>query len=98
MNVEDVARLHVVGLLSPNVKGERIFAFASPFNWTEIIGVLRKLRPGNKLIPDPPANEGRDLSDIVLARRAEQLLRDFFGQPGWVGMEESIAGGIKGCN
>lgn len=79
------------------MKDERIFAFASSFNWNDIIGILRKLRPGNKLIPNPPANDGRDLSDIVLAPRAEQLLRDLFGQNSWIGLEESIADGIEGC-
>lgn len=96
VNVEDTARLHVVALLSPAVKGERIFAFASAFNWTDIINILKKLRPNNHLIPEPPANEGRDLSDIVLSRRAEDLLREFFGQPGWIGLERSIAEGIEG--
>ncbi|KAJ5519845.1 aldehyde reductase [Penicillium fimorum] len=96
VNVEDTARLHVVALLSPAVQGERIFAFASSFNWTDIINILKKLRPNNKLIPEPPANEGRDLSDIVLSRRAEELLREFFGQPGWIDLERSIAEGIEG--
>lgn len=96
VNVEDTARLHVVSLLSPAVKGERIFACASAFNWTDIINILRKLRPNNQLIPEPPVNEGRDLSDIVLSRRAEELLQEFFGQPGWISLERSIAEGIEG--
>ncbi|KAL4864865.1 hypothetical protein BDV12DRAFT_188600 [Aspergillus spectabilis] len=94
VNVEDAARLHIIALLSPAVKDERIFAFASPFNWTDVVETLRKLRPRNKSIPDPPENEGRDLSEIVLASRAECLLQDFFGQEGWIGLERSIADGI----
>ncbi|RAL15804.1 NAD(P)-binding protein [Aspergillus homomorphus CBS 101889] len=95
VNVEDTARLHVIALLCPSVKGERIFAFASEFNWTDVVDILRKLRPENALIPDPPANEGRDLSDIVLSRRARQLLHEFYGQPDWVSLEETIAAGIE---
>lgn len=96
VNVEDCARLHVVALLDPDVKSERIFAFASPFNWTDIVGIFRKLRLDNELLPDPPANEGRDLSEIVLAPRAEQLLKSFFGCAGWVGLQQSLADGIEG--
>ncbi|KAH8432832.1 uncharacterized protein LDX57_010461 [Aspergillus melleus] len=96
INVEDTARLHVVALLNPDVKGERIFAFAAPFTWIEIIGILRKLRPDNTLIPDAREDEGEDISDVVLAPRAEQLLRDFFDRPGWVGLEQSIEEGLEG--
>lgn len=97
VNVEDCTRLHVVALVNPDVNGERIFAFATPFNWTDIVKILRKLRPNIDLIPDPPPNEGRDLSDVILSRRAEQLLRDFLGRSGWVSLEDSIADGIRGC-
>ncbi|RAH50395.1 aldehyde reductase II [Aspergillus brunneoviolaceus CBS 621.78] len=95
VNVEDTARLHVVALLSPAVRGERIFAFASEFNWTDVVSILRRLRPDNALIPDPPANEGRDASEILPTRRAEDLLREFYGQPGWMSLEETIAAGIE---
>lgn len=95
MDVGDVARLHAVALLDPDVKSERIFAFAAPWTWTEIIGIFRKLRPSNNKIPDPPANELADLSKIVPAKKAEQLLKSFFGRPGWVGLEESLKAGIE---
>ncbi|KAJ9232871.1 hypothetical protein C8Q69DRAFT_489074 [Paecilomyces variotii] len=94
VDVEDTARLHVIALLDPDVKSERLFAFAAPQNWTDVIGILRKLRPQRKL-PDPPENEGRDLSDIRPSKRAEQLIRDFFGRPGWTSLEDSLAAGIK---
>lgn len=96
VNVEDCARLHVIALLDPNVVSERIFAFAATFNWTDIIGIFRRLRPDNRLLPDAPVNEGRDLSDVVQAPRAEELLKKFFGRPGWVGLEQSLADGIEG--
>jgi hypothetical protein len=96
VNVEDCARLHVVALLHPEVRSERLFAFASAFNWTDVVGILRKLRPDNRLIPDPPTNEARDLSEIVLAPRAEELIKSFFGRPGWVGLEQSLADSIVG--
>ena len=30
VNVEDVARIHAIALLDPNVNAERLFAFAAP--------------------------------------------------------------------
>ena len=95
VDVRDNARLHVAALLDPAVESERIFALAAPFNWTDIIDILRKLRPENKQIPDPPDNEGRDLSEIVPRKRAEQLLQTNFGRPGWTSLQESIATGIE---
>ena len=95
INVVDVARVHVAALLSSTVSNERLFAFAGPFNWTDYIAILKKLRPENKLIPDGPKDEGRDLSDVWEAsRRAEELVKEFFGTKGWVGLEESLADGI----
>ncbi|KAL1846458.1 hypothetical protein Plec18170_009184 [Paecilomyces lecythidis] len=94
VDVEDTARLHVIALLDPAVKSERLFAFAAPLNWTDVIGILRKLRPYRQF-PNPPENEGRDLTDIKPSKRAEQLIRDFFGRPGWTSLEESLAKGIE---
>jgi hypothetical protein len=98
VDVEDDARIHVAALLDPTINLERIFAFASPQNWTDVIGILRKLRPDNKLIPDPPKDEGRDLTEVIPSRRAEELLRSFFGKEGWTSLEDSIAAGIEGAN
>jgi len=94
VDVVDLARVHVVGLLHPEVKSERLFAFASAFTWNEFVSILQKLRPGNAGIPNPPENELRDLSDIVPAQRAENLIMSFFGRSGWVDLEESVRAGI----
>src|SRR5437763_255698 len=45
VDVEDTARLHVIALLDPDVQSERIFAAARPFTWTEVLHILRTLRP-----------------------------------------------------
>jgi hypothetical protein len=94
INVTDVARIHAIALLDPNVKSERLFAFAAAYRWTDVVAILRKLRPENKSIPNPPENELSDLSDVVPAKRAESLLKSFFGRDGWVGLEESLREGI----
>ena len=94
IDVRDVARLHVAALLDPSVNNERIFGLAHTFNWTEVYGVLRKLRPNNKKIPQDPENEGQDITVVKPRDRAEGLLKSFFGRPGWTTLEESIKAGI----
>ncbi|KAH0843828.1 Aldehyde reductase 2 [Fonsecaea pedrosoi] len=94
INVRDDARVHVAALLDPSVNCQRLFPFATPFNWTDIIGLLRRLRPENDRIPPPPPNEGRDTMEIKLRGKAEELIQSFFGVDGYVGLEESVAAGL----
>jgi hypothetical protein len=95
VDVRDTARLHIAALLDPTVHSERLFAFAGPYNWNDVIDILKKLRPENKKIPTAPEGEGRDLSDVYKAsKRAEQLIRSFFGVKGWISLEDSLAAGI----
>ena len=96
VDVRDDAKLHVIALLDPSVHDERIFAFADQFNWTDVTGILRRLRPNNKMIPDAPENEGRDLSEIKPRARAEGLLKSFYGQDRWTSLEQSLTEGIEG--
>ncbi|RFU77475.1 cinnamoyl- reductase [Trichoderma arundinaceum] len=94
VDVRDNARLHVAALLDPNVKGERIFAFAREYNWTDVLTILRKLRP-DQHFPDNPENEGRDYTEVTPRDRAEKLLQGFYGQTGWTSLEDSLAAGIE---
>ncbi|KIW45683.1 uncharacterized protein PV06_04054 [Exophiala oligosperma] len=96
VDVRDDARLHVAALLDPKVKSQRIFAFAEPYNYTDIIALLHKMRPNNTKLPAPAENEGRDLTIIKPREKAEQLLKSFFKVPGWVKLEDSLAAGIVG--
>lgn len=94
VDVRDTARLHVAALLDPNVKAERIFAFATDYNWTDVLTILHKLRPDHEF-PGNPENEGRDYTEVVPIARAQKLLQDFFGQKGWTTLEDSLAAGIE---
>jgi hypothetical protein len=95
VDVRDTARLHVAALLDPTVQSERLFAFAGPYNWNDVIDILKRLRPDNNKIPTAPEGEGRDLSDVYKpSKRAEQLIRSFFGIKGWNSLEDSLAAGI----
>lgn len=75
IDVTDTARLHAIALLAPNVRLQRIFAFAGPLNMTDIISTLRELRPDHQF-DDLNPNEGRDLTDVTLAAKAEKLLEE----------------------
>lgn len=87
INVKDTARLHVAALLDPGVENERILAFAYPYNWNDILAVLRKIYPDKEFLPDFE-EDSRDLGRLDNTRGAE-LLRAF-GRPGYTGLEESI--------
>lgn len=43
VHVTDTAVLHVAALLEGDVRGERILAFAGPFNWNDTVDVLERI-------------------------------------------------------
>ncbi|EKV06512.1 NADPH-dependent methylglyoxal reductase (D-lactaldehyde dehydrogenase, putative) [Penicillium digitatum PHI26] len=94
-DVIDIARLHAAALLDPNTISRRLFGYAAPVNLTDIISIVRKLLPNNSLIPDPPVDDGRDRSEVIPAKEAERLLREFCGRKGWTSLEDSIAQGLE---
>ncbi|OHW98953.1 NAD-dependent epimerase dehydratase [Colletotrichum incanum] len=95
VDVVDVARLHAIALLAEPVKSQRIWASAEPVNTSDFIDVVHELRPDNKLIPEKPADEGRDLTELPPAAKAEALLQKYFGQKGWTPFKKSVEAGIR---
>ncbi|KAE9570610.1 Aldehyde reductase 2 [Colletotrichum fructicola] len=95
VDVVDTARLHAIALLGENVESQRIFGFAEEVNRSDVFKTLRALRPDNENIPEPDENEGHDLTEVVPAKKAEQLLKDYYGR-GWTGYKESLEAGIRG--
>ena len=88
MNVDDTARLHVAALVSGSVANARIFAYAAPFTWNEVLAALRNIFPDRKLDDDI---EGAERSNLIVANeRGEQLLRDVWGRSGWTSLEQTI--------
>lgn len=69
---------------------------AGPFRITDIIVLLREMQPDNQKIPDPPADEGHDLTEVVEAPKAEALLREYFGQVGWTSLGDSLRAAVNG--
>ena len=86
VNVQDNAKLHVAALLFPDVTNERVFAFAHPFTWTDIISIFRKIDPGKEF--HEVKNTDKDLSEVANAR-SEELLRRL-GQDGWTDLEQTV--------
>jgi len=95
IDVEDVARLCLIGLLDETVKYKRIFAFVEKTNWTDTVTMLRELRPSNKRIPDPPKNELRDCTEVLPRGRGEALLREFYGLSGFTSVKNSLEKGVE---
>ena len=93
VDVRDVARLHVAALTDPDIKNERVFAFAEPFNWNDILRVLRKLRPNHTFSPDME-NDEKDLSIVEPQARAEEILKKNFGQEGFTVLEDTLEANI----
>jgi len=87
INVQDNARVHVAALILRGVRAQRLFTFAYPFTWNDILAIFRKLYPQRKFIDDIP-DLGADLSTVE-NRPAEELLKKM-GQQGWTNLEESV--------
>ena len=87
VSVEDIARLHVAGVMLEEVKNERLFGFTEKYTYNGFLAEMRKLDPDRKL-PEPVEDPGRDLSTVENGR-AEEVLK-LMGRPGWEGFEDTF--------
>lgn len=92
VDVPDTARLHVAALNQPGVESERIFAFVQPFNWNDVLAILRELRPDHKW-PEDIKDLGRYLSRVS-TEQEEEMLRRRMGRKGWVELRESLESAV----
>jgi nucleoside-diphosphate-sugar epimerase len=90
VNVSDTAKLHVAALIDPACNGERIFGFAAPHTYNEVLAIFRKLEPGKDFGED--VDIGEDLTEVP-NKEAEDLLRKHYGH-GFVSLEETVKQGI----
>lgn len=94
VDVDDTARLHVAALLSKSVNNERIFAFAQPYTWNQVLAIMRAAYP-SRAFPE-------DLLDVgtsnlkVPNMRGEQLLQEVFHRDGWTSFNETITKNLEG--
>ena len=94
VNVRDCAKLHIAALLDAGEqRNKRVFAMTAPFNWNDVLAILREFRPDGNIMDDMPGL-GRDLS-IVPNGSAEELLRKRYGH-GWTSLETSVSQNIEG--
>ncbi|EHK47846.1 hypothetical protein TRIATDRAFT_217087 [Trichoderma atroviride IMI 206040] len=93
VDVRDTARLHVIALLDLAVTSERIFACGVPYKWADVVAIFRKARP-HRQVPNPPKDDAVDLSVVEPGKRAEELLKSFYGKSGWTKLEDSLLAAI----
>jgi nucleoside-diphosphate-sugar epimerase len=88
INMNDVARLHLAAAFDATVIGQRFIAAAAKFDWNELIDVVQKLAPTAKVAPRL-VNPDKNLGENDNAPGAA-LLKKWWGQEGYVGLEQSI--------
>ena len=86
-DTQDVARLHLAALIDPDVNGERILAYAEPYNWNQVLAIFRELYKDRKFVDDL-ADQGADKSTVSTERSEEILKR--MGVNGFTGLEQSL--------
>lgn len=86
INVRDTALLHVAALVEEDVRGERLFAFAGPFNYDMVAEAMNKMGVPNEL--ELVGGMAEDLSTVD-TKRPEELLKRY-GRSGFTGLEESL--------
>ncbi|KAF1962084.1 NAD(P)-binding protein [Byssothecium circinans] len=87
VDVEDTALLHIAALTEEDVQGERLFAFAERFTYTEVVDILRKEFPDRKLVDkiEEKAHNG-----TVDNKRSIELLKRLGKKDGFSTLEEMI--------
>ncbi|XXH02551.1 hypothetical protein Hte_008927 [Hypoxylon texense] len=92
VDVRDCAALHVAALIYPDVHGERLFAFAAPFAWNDVVRAMEKAFPGRKFGKEI-SNPDRDLSKVT-NERAEELVKRLTGH-GWKSLQDAVGDAAK---
>ncbi|EWZ43405.1 uncharacterized protein FOBCDRAFT_197918 [Fusarium oxysporum Fo47] len=88
VDVQDTAKLHVAGTIFSDVQGERIFAWAEPWNFDTILAVLRRQNPDKSFVADFQCS--RDLADVGKPRSRSVQLLDALGKSTFTSLEASI--------
>lgn len=109
VNTTDVALLHLAALLEEDVHGERIFAFAAPFNFNDTVDLMEKIdaesssssRTGTGTSTSTRRyerieNAPKDLKTVD-TERAQELLRRY-GRSGWTSLEQSLREVVESFN
>ena len=78
INVTDVARLHVAGLVRDDVKDERVLGFTQVFTWREVLDLIKKIESNAPEIKDadPKWLDDKDQTKVNTKRMKEILGAD----------------------
>ncbi|KII83962.1 hypothetical protein PLICRDRAFT_433447 [Plicaturopsis crispa FD-325 SS-3] len=97
VDVRDVARLHVAALTLPSTDapGYRLWGAAEPYTWSQIVSILRKLRPDRTNLPERFEWETAPNLSHVDNSRSSALLKEL-GRDRWISLEESLKANIEG--
>ncbi|CZR67169.1 related to NADPH-dependent aldehyde reductase [Phialocephala subalpina] len=88
INNTDDAIIHVGAVLDPEVKNERIYAWAHKFVWNDVLAIMRKMFPDKAVIEDlPDPKMCMAEADMSLAL---SLLKKWGPQEGWMGFEQGV--------
>lgn len=93
MDVRDTARLHIAGLIDPEVRNECLFAFAEPYSWKKVLGLLKEIRP-NHTWPAEVRDQGEDLAVVQDRPKMEDILLRNFGVQGFTGLRDMLRAAI----
>jgi hypothetical protein len=102
VNVQDTAKLHLIALVDPVIKDERIYAWDEIFTWNAIIDIISEARP-----KDAARLQGLKLKDEVSDATTVdnalggELLKKWYKQDGaagkgWVGLKQTIIENLEG--
>ncbi|PYI00319.1 NAD(P)-binding protein [Aspergillus sclerotiicarbonarius CBS 121057] len=95
VDVKDVGLLHVAGLTNPAAQNERLFAYAQPFLWSDVIDVFRKLFPSREFPEDFSGQDHKaNWLEVEPDRRSEELLREM-GKPGWSSLKQMMMANVS---
>ncbi len=84
---QDTAILHISALIHSDVKSERLFGFAEPWSYNDLLAIYRKHYPERKF-PEDLKDVGVDRSHPP-NQRAEEVLKWSKGS-GWDGLEKTV--------
>ena len=84
----------VVATIDASLSNERIFAFADPYNWNDILAVIHELRPSQKF-PDDFRDLPQDLSTVG-NNLGEELRKKWWNQDGYTSLKESVKQNLVG--
>jgi hypothetical protein len=78
-------------ILEPRVKNERLFAYAEPWNWNDLLVMFRTWYPDRQFVDDMEL--GRDIAKVANGRALE-LLRLVYNQEKWTSLEDSVKANV----